>query len=100
VEWPISLRNAHIERMAATLRDWAGRLAALRAQARRAGGEHELLVSRQMASLHYLWRDYATQMNDAHVAGTAALPVMQERAEHVAAEFERTLAQAASRFAA
>jgi hypothetical protein len=95
----MSLRAAHVERMAATLCAWAGRLAELRARARRAGGEQPLLVSRQMASLHYLWRDYATQMNDARVAGTAALPVMQERAERVAAEFERTLAQAASRFA-
>jgi hypothetical protein len=94
----MTAHQTYAKAMAATLQDWSRRIADLRARARKADGEQQLLVSRHMAILHDQRQDYEAQMNETRMPDPAPLAEIQVKAEGLVAEFERIIAQAASRF--
>ena len=57
-------RKQDLQHMAATLKSWAGQIADLRAKARSAGTERQLVIGRELTALRQQQRAYAAQLAD------------------------------------
>ena len=91
-------RKQDLQHMAATLEAWAGQIADLRAKARSAGTERQLVMGRQLTALRQQQRAYAAQMAGTQGASAAVFRDMQRGAERIAGEFRRLYLQTASGF--
>ena len=91
-------RKQDLQHVAATLEAWAGQIADLRAKARSAGTERQLVMGRQLTALRQQQRAYAAQMAGTRGASAAVFRDMQRGAERIAGEFRRLYLQMASRF--
>jgi hypothetical protein len=91
-------RKQDLQHMAATLEAWAGQIADLRAKARSAGTERQLVMGGQLTALRQQQRAYAAQLADTRGASAAVFRDLQRGAERIAGEFRKLYLQAASRF--
>ena len=87
-----------LHHMAATLEAWAGQIADLRAKARSAGTERQLVMGRQLTALRQQQRAYAAQIAGTQGASAAVFRDMQRGAARIAGEFRRLYLQTANRF--
>jgi hypothetical protein len=95
----LAARRRYLDRMAATLEQWAGQIAALQAAARRADGAQQPLLGRRIAALHERRAAYQARMIATRDTSAGMLRDMRKGAERIAAEFRRIHLQSVAQLA-
>lgn len=91
-------RKRQLERMAATLTEWAAQIADLRQKGRTAGAEAQVRIAGQLATLRAKWAEYQDQMLEMRDTSEAVFRDMQKRADALDAGFREAYVRTTTRF--